>query len=348
MRGIVLYRNFGLRWAHSLVVLLCSVAISPAIAQQVTLSVGSGSAIPGSVAALDISMAASGVSVAGLQWILNYPSDVTGVSVVASPATTAAGKILSCTGGNGSTSCILYGLTGSTLSNGSVATATFTISTASVGPVIPITLSGMVATTGAANTIPMSGTGGTINVIQAPPTLSRLSCSPTSVNAPGSAACTVTLSKAAPTGGFAVALASNNANATVPATVTVAPGAATAGFTVSVASITSNQPAVVTASANGASMTASLSLVAAPQLSTLSCIPSTLGTGQATVCTVTLSKSATSPATISLSSNSSVLPAPTNLTISTGSSSGTFTATAGTVSRGFLGNTDCDFRGSKH
>ena len=89
-----------------------------------------------------------------------------------------------------------------------------------------------------------------------------LSCNPSSVNAPGTTACTGTLSAAAPSGGLALALSSNNANVIVPSSVTAAAGASTFGFTATVGSITTNQVAVVTASANGASPTVSLSLTA--------------------------------------------------------------------------------------
>jgi len=333
MRGIAWYPELLRRRGHPLALIFCLVAISPAFAQQVTLSVGSGSAAPGTAVALDVSMNASGgASPTGLEWILNYPADVTGVTVVPSPAMTAAGKGVSCAESSGSARCVLYGLTGSLIPNGSVATATFTISPASVSPSIPITLSGMMAASVSGNSIPMSGTGGSIAVIQPPPVLSGLSCSPTSVNAPGSSACTATISKAAPAGGFVVTLSSNNANVSVPASITVSAGAATAGFTMTVASIATDQTGVLTATANGVSTTASVSLVAAPRLSSLSCAPSTLGTGQAAVCTVALTKAATSSATINLSSSSSVLPTPASITINSGSSSGSFTATAGTVS----------------
>jgi uncharacterized protein (TIGR03437 family) len=334
MSGTASFRDLCLRRGHSLVLLLCSAAISPAFAQQVTLSVGSGSATPGSAVALNVSLATSSASPTGLQWTFNYPADITGVTLVPSAAATAAGKLVTCAASSGSTTCILYGMTATVVPNGAIATATFTISAASVSTTIPITLSAMVASTGLGASIPMSGSGGTIAVTQLPPVLSGLSCSPASVNAPGSSACTATLSKAAPTGGFAVTLASNNANATVPASVTVSAGTTTSGFTVTVASVATNQTAVVTASANGVSQTFSVSLVAAAaaRLSSLTCAPSSLGTGQAAVCTVTLTKAATSSATISLASSSTLLPVAASMTITAGSTTGTFTATAGTVS----------------
>ncbi len=53
-------------------------------------------------------------------------------------------------------------------------------------------------------------------------TVSSLACSPATLTGPATSACTVTLSGPAPTGGSAIALASNNASLTVPASLTIA------------------------------------------------------------------------------------------------------------------------------
>src|SRR5262249_2309518 len=76
-----------------------------------------------------------------------------------------------------------------------------------------------------------------VNVAAPAPTISSLSCNPSSVAAPGSTNCTIGLSVAAPGGGSVVTLASNNANVTVPANATVAAGATTGAFTATVASV---------------------------------------------------------------------------------------------------------------
>jgi uncharacterized protein (TIGR03437 family) len=128
-----------------------------------------------------------------------------------------------------------------------------------------------------------------------------------------------------------VALSSNNANATVPATVTVAAGAAAGVFTATVGSITANQNATITASASGTSQTFALGLVLPLQISSLACSPTTVAALQIATCTVTLNQPALSGVTVTLSSNSTTLTVPPNLTIA-GASSGTFTATAGAVS----------------
>ena len=164
------------------------------------------------------------------------------------------------------------------------------------------------------------------------PAVSGLSCSPATVNAPGTASCTVTLSAAAPTGGVAVALTSNNAKAPVPsANVSVAAAATTASFTVTAAAVTTNETAVITATANGGSKSFSLTLAAPAALSTLACTPSALLPGQTTTCTVTLSKAATSTFAVTLaSSNATALPVPASVSVPAGASTANFTAKAGT------------------
>lgn len=83
--------------------------------------------------------------------------------------------------------------------------------------------------------------------------VSSLSCSPGSLVAPSSSACTVTLSAAAPTGGASVSLFSNNASVTVPASVTVAEGATTGALTANVASVSTAQTATLAATLGGVS-----------------------------------------------------------------------------------------------
>jgi hypothetical protein len=95
-------------------------------------------------------------------------------------------------------------------------------------------------------------------------TLSSVAVSPTSVAGGTSAQGTVTLTSAAPAGGFAVALSSNNAAATVPASVTVAANATSATFTVPTTSVTTSTVATITASAGGVTRTAALTVTPPP------------------------------------------------------------------------------------
>src|SRR5215218_2537820 len=76
--------------------------------------------------------------------------------------------------------------------------------------------------------------------------LSSLTVSPTDVVGPDPATGTVTLSSAAPSGGFTVDLTSDNtAAATVPPSVTIPAGSTRATFTVSTKEVTNAQSAVI-------------------------------------------------------------------------------------------------------
>jgi hypothetical protein len=83
-------------------------------------------------------------------------------------------------------------------------------------------------------------------------TLSSLTVSPTDVVGPNAATGTVTLSSAAPSGGFMVDLTSDNAAAaTVPPSVTVPAGSTRTTFTVSTRQVTNAQSAVIIGTVGG-------------------------------------------------------------------------------------------------
>lgn len=113
---------------------------------------------------------------------------------------------------------------------------------------------------GGATTISLSGTG--TESAPSPPAvaLSGLSCDSISIAGAGTVSCTVTLSGAAPVGGFDVAIKSNNPAVVTPGTVTVPGSAGSTGFTVTVAQVTTAQTAVLTAAANGVSESVALNL----------------------------------------------------------------------------------------
>ena len=299
-----------------------------ALGQNVVLSIGSGSGTAGGTVTVPITLASSGgAQTAGLQWIFSYSSDITGVTVVAGASTTNAQKSLSCSGNN----CLIAGINSTVIADGTVALATFQIAANPSSNPIAINLTSVVATTAGGTSIPSSGGSGTISLPVAV-ALSSLNCTSSTVNTPGSTSCTVALSGAASTSGFAVSLSSNNTNLTVPASVTVASGQTSSSFTATGAQVSANQTAVVTASAGSVNLTSTLSLVAPAQLSALACAPSTLGSNASSTCTVTLNKAALSAATVSLVSNNGLLSVPANVSVAAGQSSATFTATSGTVS----------------
>ncbi|HEV8563021.1 MAG TPA: FG-GAP-like repeat-containing protein, partial [Actinophytocola sp.] len=107
---------------------------------------------------------------------------------------------------------------------------------------------------------------------QAPPAaaaLSSVAVSSSSVVGGNPSTGTVTLTAAAPSGGFAVALSSNNPAASVPASVTVPVGATSATFTVTTSAVTMSTPVTITASAGGVTRTATLTVNPPGQSATL-------------------------------------------------------------------------------
>ncbi len=170
------------------------------------------------------------------------------------------------------------------------------------------------------------------------PELSGLSCGSSSMTGAGTDACTVTLNAPAPSGGFAVSLASNNSAVSVPASVAVAAGAATGSFTATVAAVTTAQTATLTASAGGVTETFALQLNAgqvgtsAPELSGLICGSSSMTGAGTDACTVTLNAPAPSGGfAVSLASNDSAVSVPASVTVAAGAATGSFTATVAAV-----------------
>ena len=133
-----------------------------------------------------------------------------------------------------------------------------------------------------------------------------------------------------PTAGSSVTLGSNNARLTVPGTVTVAAGATTATFNATAAaSITSNQSATLTATLGTSSKTATISLVAPGLLSTLACIPTSLGQSAVGICTVTLAQTApTGGSNVTLASNNASLTVLASVTVASGATTAIFIVTA--------------------
>ena len=247
-------------------VLSCAGAMT-ASAQQVGLTLSSGSGSPGGRATLNVSLAdPGGAQAASLQWSMKYATaDITNVTVSAGAAASRAEKNVLCNSKSGITTCILSGLNFGSISPGIVATATFQISTNTQSANIPIQVENTVAASGDGSAISASGSAGTIALgtqTQAA-ALSGLSCSPSSVNTPGAATCTVSIGGLAPSGGFPVSVSTNNAAVTIPGDVSIGAGGASANFTVNIAKVSQNGIATLTASASGVSKTFSLNLLAA-------------------------------------------------------------------------------------
>jgi hypothetical protein len=314
------------------------VAVPLHAAGVASLAISSGSGVPGGTTFLNLTLSSSGgAKPVASQWVISYPvQNVSAISLTASAAATNAQKQLSCIPCTtaGKLNCILIGLNQGEIPTGTIATIAVQASASPSSSTIPIGISAVEfsdADGGYVDLSPMPS-GGSIALLLPTIQPSSLSCTPSSMNAPGSSTCTVTLTAVAPTGGVTVSLSSSNTGVQVPASVTVPAGSTSRTFTATVGTITANLSSVVTATAGGGSRTFTLSAVAPATLSTLACSPATVLSGQTTICTVTLSKAATSAFAVTLtSSNGTALPVPASVSVPSGSSSASFTATAGTV-----------------
>jgi uncharacterized protein (TIGR03437 family) len=238
---------------------------SAAFTQQSTsLTLASGSVAPGGSISLNLSLnGAASSTPSGLQWTLSYPAgSVLALSSTAGPVLTAAGKSLYCNPGTGSVTCLADGMNASAIGTGVVAVVSVTLTSTSAGTV-SIPMSYVMGAQADGTMTSMSGTGGVITVVPAgPPTVSTLQCTPASLASGAASTCTVTLSKAAPTGGSSVAISSNNAALIVPMSVAVVAGATTANFTATAGTFAASQAVTVTASLNGGTATAAVTLAA--------------------------------------------------------------------------------------
>ena len=189
-----------------------------------------------------------------------------------------------------------------------------------------------VSTTGSALlTATWNGTSKTTTLtLSAPlPALSSLSCTPGTFTPPGNSTCTVSLASAA-TSPTSVSLSSGNAAVTVPASVTIGTGTTSATFIANAATAVNASAAVLLMAAwNGTSQTFSLNLsanqVAQPGVASLVCNPTSLVGGGIVNCTVTLNAAAPAGGTpVTISSSSSSLTPPGQVTVVAGSLSAAF------------------------
>ena len=131
-----------------------------ALGQSVTLSLGSGQGTPGGSVVLPITITSTGAQAAGVQWKFTYSADITGVIVALGSSGVSSQKSLECNGNL----CLVSGLSGTIIPDGTVAIATFQIAANPSAQTIPIQITGVGASTAAANSIPASGVSGTITV----------------------------------------------------------------------------------------------------------------------------------------------------------------------------------------
>lgn len=136
---------------------------------------------------------------------------------------------------------------------------------------------------------------------------------------------TVTLAKAAPTGGTTLNLTSNSKLATVASTVTIPVGATSATFDVQTKPVTVTTPVVITVSGPDTTSKASFE-ISPPHIDSLTLSPSTVKGGTSTTGTVTIPTDApASGYVVTLSSSLGSVSVPEKVTIKGGTRSATFT-----------------------
>ncbi len=244
------------------------------LAQSITLGLADGSAAAGSTVSLPLTLSApSGGGPAGVQWTITYPASVfSGINVSVGTAASGAGKSLDCVPGTGSYTCLLTGDNNlNRMQSGTVATVRLTVSSSASTQSASVQLTNAFAAAPDGTAMSVTATGGRISITGSAPTpsLASLTCSPTSLVVPASAACAVSLSGAAPAGGAPVSISTSSVNATVsaPSTVTVPSNATSANFQVSVSNCSSPQVVTVGAALNGTSRTVQLQVAPAQSIS---------------------------------------------------------------------------------
>jgi hypothetical protein len=222
-----------------------------------------------------ISGVSGGVSRSALLTISKTPAPASLSSLTVSPATVAGGNnsqgtvtLSSAAPSGGAIVTLTSGNTAAATAPASVTVAagatkaTFTVSTVPVAASTSATISG--AFGGASRSAVL-----TVTPPPPPASLSSVAVSPASVTGGAASQGTVTLTGAAPSGGFTATLASNDPAAAVPASVTVAQGATSATFAIATSSVITSTPVTITASAGAVTRTATLTVTPPGQTATL-------------------------------------------------------------------------------
>lgn len=161
--------------------------------------------------------------------------------------------------------------------------------------------------------------------------ISRISLSPASVVTGASTNGTITLAAAAPAGGVTVQLSSNSAIATVPATIAVPAGATTATFPVATSGATSTETPQIMATCDGDSRNVFLTVTATPVLIGMGVSPSSVSNAASSTGKVVLNGPAgPGGVAVALTSDSSFVVVPTNVTVAAGAQQTTFPITTTT------------------
>ena len=204
----------------------------------VTYSISSGTTNSAGVVVLNISIASHTAKLpAGLQFDLTYSAgDVSGVGFTAGSAATAAGKSITCSiVSAGDLRCLIAGINSSIIMDGVVAVATVQTLASSPNTSTTLSLTGALAYTTSAASIPAVVTSGggivTITpVAPVPPILLGISCSPTMIQSGTSSTCTITLSKPVSATTVVTLINDQPTLVSMPSSLTIVAGASSGTF----------------------------------------------------------------------------------------------------------------------
>lgn len=276
----------------------CTVNLSgPAGSGGVTVTLGSSTTsltVPASVTVPAGSSSAAFTATAGsittaqtatITAKLNSSSANTSIALVTTVQISSLQCAASSLAQNASTTCIVN-LSRATSSDG----VTVTLVSSSTALTVPATVLVVSASSAsftastktissgqtASITATLNGSSSSAAIILTAPapisSISSLQCASPSLGSNASTTCTVTLSKAAPSGGQKITLADNAAALNVPASVTVASGVTSAKFTVTTGTISTAQSATISASIGGSAAVSVIISLTAPTVAPLSTV----------------------------------------------------------------------------
>lgn len=162
--------------------------------------------------------------------------------------------------------------------------------------------------------------------------LESITLSPSSITGGASSSATVTVSKAAPSGGLTIKLSSSNSVATTPATVTVPSGSTSAVFTVTTGFVAKNTTATIKATLSSTTKSAILSIAAPYSVKSMTLKPTSVVGGATSTGTITLNQASNGTVVVYLSSDQPSVTVPGSVSFASGKSSATFVASTDEVS----------------
>ena len=186
-----------------------------------------------------------------------------------------------------------------------------------------------------------------VHLVEISPTspMGSLALNPSSVTGGSSTTATVTLDDVTPNPAVVTLASDGSGTVSMPSTITVPAGSASASFTVSTVPVAAATPVHITASLAGVSRSATLT-VATPALSSLAIPNANLTIGSAGVGSVAINAPAPSAGVnVALASDNPAIVLPATVVVPAGQMSGSFSFTAGSVTRNTSVNITAQYGG---